>query len=512
MKLCYWVGLIGFALSLSVGPSAGAQDLRKGFVNPPSRARPQVWWHWLNGNVSKEGITADLEAMKQVGIGGGTMASLPFDTEGPAPFMSDAWRGMVTHATREAKRLGMELGFFNCEGWSSSGGPWITPDIAMQMAVWSERRVRGGAPVVLALPKPLTRLNFYRDTAVLAFPTTDGEKQPTLADLAPTVTGAGSVAVDLRPALDGDLSTFVTVPDSADRRPFLQFSFAKPFTAAGIRLVPGPEWTRRDVALQVSDDGQSFRAVGAFAIPGVYLDSGTDWRISSAFPAVSGRFFRIVFDTSDSARMTLAEFNLVGPDPAPPSFTASSTTVDLTDKMDAAGKLTWDAPDGDWTIIRFGYTPIGVTNHPATKYGIGLECDKLSRDALKKHFAGFVDKVIADAGPLAGKTLVYSLIDSYECGEQNWTPALPQEFRRRCGYDLRPWLPVLTGRIVQSPALSQRFRDDFRRTITDLWTENYYGYFAQLLHERGMKSEVEAYGNGSFDDAPWPSRCSGRGW
>ena len=111
-----------------------------------------------------------------------------------------------------------------------------------------------------------------------------------------------------------------------------------------------------------------------------------------------------------------------------------------------------------------------------------------------------MDKVIADVGPLAGKTLVYSLIDSYETGEQNWTPALAQEFQRRCGYSVRSWLPVLTGRGVESPALSQRFRDDFRRTITDLWTENYYGYFAQLLHERGMKSEVEAYGNGSFDD------------
>ena len=132
------------ATVILLGWAARADDLRRGFENPPVSAWPQVWWHWLAGNVSKEGITADLEAMKRAGIGGGTIANIPFAADGPAPFMTPAWRDMVKHATKEAGRLGLELGFFNCEGWSSSGGPWVTPDQAMQALVWNEVRVAGG--------------------------------------------------------------------------------------------------------------------------------------------------------------------------------------------------------------------------------------------------------------------------------------------------------------------------------------------------------------------------------
>ncbi|MBI5834341.1 MAG: hypothetical protein HZB16_18755 [Armatimonadetes bacterium] len=167
------VALVLLALALP----AAAQDLASGFASPPPSARPQVWWHWLNGNVTPAGITADLEAFRRVGLGGGTIANIPYANVGPAPFNSVAWHAAVKHAAAEARRLGLELGFFNCEGWSSSGGPWVKPVDAMQMLVWSQRRVAGPAPVTVP-SQPLTRLGTYRDALLLAFPTPSDERLP----------------------------------------------------------------------------------------------------------------------------------------------------------------------------------------------------------------------------------------------------------------------------------------------------------------------------------------------
>ena len=164
--------------------------------------------------------------------------------------------------------------------------------------------------------------------------------------------------------------------------------------------------------------------------------------------------------------------------------------LDLTSQLTADGKLNWHVPAGKWIILRLGYTPTGVNNHPAPKEGTGLECDKFSKAALDAHWDGFMQKVLDDIGPLAGKTLNSSLIDSYEVGGQNWTKDFRAEFKKRRGYDPLKFLPTFTGRVVDNPAVSERFLWDVRRTIADLFAENYYGHFAELcrqhgLHERG---------------------------
>jgi hypothetical protein len=487
------------AAAWGAGSPAPANQLSQDFINPPDSARPQVWWHWAAGNVSNAGITADMEAWKKEGIGGGTISNIGVLPEGPEPFLSPQWWGSVKHSVTEANRLGLQLGFFNCEGWSSSGGPWITPDIAMQMVVWSRTRVQGPGPISMDLPRPFARLGFYRDIGVVAFPTPASEQAPTLADLKPTVTGAGGKAVDAAAMYDGDASTSVTVPPSPNGDPFLQFAFDQPFTASSLRLLPGPSWTGRAFDLQVSDDGQNFRTIRSFDMPANLLDSsGTDWLTSGTFAPATGRYFRLVFQ--GRGRMTVADFNLGERATANATPISLQSIKDLTAQVDANGKLQWNAPAGSWTIMRFGYTPTGVHNHPVTKYGDGLECDKLSKAALQTHFTDFVDKVIDAAGPLAGKTLVYSLIDSYECGEQNWTPLMPAEFQAHNGYAALPWLPTLAGEVIDSPESTQRFQEDFKQTIADLWSTNYYGYFTKLLNQRGMKGAVEAYGNGGFDN------------
>ena len=129
-------------------PAASGETLETGFINPPPSARPHICWTWMNGNVTREGITADLEAMARAGIGGALIFNLAgphhhCDTPpGPVDYLGPAWLDLMKHAASEAERLGLELGMHNCAGWATTGGPWITPELAMQKLV-SVRGHRG---------------------------------------------------------------------------------------------------------------------------------------------------------------------------------------------------------------------------------------------------------------------------------------------------------------------------------------------------------------------------------
>jgi hypothetical protein len=376
-----------------IGMGAKEDELAKGFQNPPDSAKPHTWWHWCNDNITKEGITADLEAMKRVGVGGAQIFNVDVGVPaGAVKFMTPQWREMMKHAVREADRLGIELCLHNCGGWSSSGGPWVEPQHAMLMVTTSETRVKGPTRFSDVLPQPPTRRSFYRDIATLAFRTPQGN----------------------------------------------------------LRL----ENVQGKAAYQRADNIQP-------------LGSAT----------------------------------------APPeSVIQREGIIDLTSRLEMSGRLTWDVPAGEWTILRIGYTPTGKDNHPATPEARGLEVDKLSREALDAFWGGMMATVIRDVGPLAGKSLNNALVDSYEVGSQNWTPRFREEFQRRRGYDLLPYLPVFTGRVVDSPEISERFLWDVRRTIADLFADNYFGYFAELCHKNNLKFSTEPYGNGAFEDIT----CGGR--
>ena len=379
---------------------APADTLEAGFQNPPDSARPQTWWHWMNGNVTHEGITADLEAMKSVGIGGAEIFNVDEGIPpGPVKFLSPEWRQLMVFAAQEANRLGLDLCLHNCAGWSSSGGPWNAPAQSMQQITTSEQKVKGPVHFTGRLPQPPARLDYYRDFAVMAFP---------------------------------DPAAGVVAKSKTNEPP-------KPLVIDNIA------------------------AKGGFN-GGFILSSA-----ASSYPA--------------------------GGIPV-----SSSRLVDLTHRLSADGKLDWEVPAGDWVILRIGATSTGKQNHPAPREATGLECDKFSRQALEAHWAGYVQKVIDDLGPLAGegKTLNDVLIDSYEVGGQNWTPEFRSEFRKRRGYDPLKYLPALSGRVVDSPEISERFLWDWRRTIADLFAENYYGHFAELCHQHGLKASLEPY-TGPFD-------------
>ncbi len=514
-----FLGSILFGLAFAV---AAADPLETGFLNPPDSAKPQTWWHWMNGNITQPGLTADLEAMKQIGLGGATIVNVDCDIpRGNVAFMSAEWREDFKFAVQEAHRLGLELCVENCAGWSSSGGPWNTVTNAMQKVTMSETRVTGPTNFSAALPQPATTLDFYRDIAVLAFPA-PLEERTRMKNFSPVASASGGEPPGDQ-LTDGDAKTFIRLPAPKRGEPqFAQLEFQKPFSARTVKIVGGSGMPECSGEIQVSDDGKIFRTLKPFS----FGRRGSATRtVSLGAQPVAARFWRVQF-TSLAARSKATEIPLAEIELAPRlsienidakdglngNFVLSSRdadgetagavsrreVVDLTSKMSADGKLNWRAPAGEWIILRVGYTPTGVNNHPAAYGGEGLECDKFSKAAFDAHWDGFMQKVLDDIGPLAGTALNCSLIDSYEVGGQNWTKNFREEFQRRRGYDPLKFLPAFTGRVVDNPAASERFLWDMRRTIADLFAENYFGHFAELCRQHGLMNAVEPY-TGPFE-------------
>jgi hypothetical protein len=495
------------------------------FQSPPLSAHPQIWWHWMNGNVTKVGITADLEAMHRIGIQEANIITVASDIPpGPVPVMSPQFFDMVEFAAQEAQRLGMTLCIDNCPGWSSSGGPWITPALAMQFITTSETKVTGPSTFSAKLPQPPTKLDYYKDIAVLAFKTPAGEDAPPLRSLSPTITSSVP-GLDTAALLDGDPKTKITLPTPLNGPPqFLQLTFPQPLTARTLIITAG---TMRAAGgtIEVSDDGATFRTLEPFDIP---RNPTAPVYISLGAKPVTARAFRFNFTHAAAASESIVlseldlsprlfipaigtkalyEANAIEPRQVehdsqtlatPDALIPADGIINLTTSLQPDGSLSWQVPPGNWTILRIGNTPTGKTNHPAPPEATGLECDKFSRAGLDASWNGMMQPLLDRLGPLAGKVLDHCLIDSYEVGGQNWTPLMAAEFQKRRGYELTPFLPVFTGRVVDSPARTERFLWDFRRTVSDLFADNYYDYFTELCHEHGLRSMIEPY-TGPFE-------------
>ncbi len=515
--------------ALLIGARLAADELADGFRSPPDSCRPHVFWYWVNGNVSREGITADLHAMKQAGIGGVMIFNIGgHGPRGPVRVLSAEWRELMRHALRTAGKLGLEITLNNSPaGWSSSGGPWITPELAMQRLTWSEQRVKGGRLLTVSLPTPPTRLDFYRDVAVVAFATPTAEVHEPAP---PRITASEPAFVMPPPAA----SVFVGGPNwdegplvapagaelsvAEDRPAFVQWEFAEPFAARSLHI-HFEDGAERGGEVLASMDGRSWHLVRSFPPPRRRAPANL------ALAHEPARFWRLSFPPGRRATVRLAALSLsaayridgwtakamfdsMGTDRPPFSFeqfpasadaiVRRAEIVDLTDHMDSAGRLTWDAPPGHWTILRIGHTCTGSRVGPAAVGGEGLECDKLDPAALDHHWRHAVQPWLED--PEVGAAIRCVHVDSYERGAQNWTSRLPEWFRDIQGYDLRPFLPVLTGRVVDSVEVSERFLWDFRAAVVRLMHEHYFGRMRELCHRHGIQFSCEAYHQSQFDN------------
>ena len=566
--------------SLRAGLSGGAAGqgsgdvLERAFKEPPDSAKVRVWWHWMSGNVTKEGITLDLEWMKRVGIGGVQHVEADLGTaqyvDKPLKLLSPGWRDAFRYAADECHRLGLDMTTNISPGWSESGGPWVKPEEAMKKAVWSEARVEGprkftgklqpppsvngtfqnlerprpvitppemaaGAkPTPTPTPTPVPYPTYYADSAVVAYRLPEGEVL--MADLHPQVTSSGGT-IDLATLVGGNLNKTVALPFPEDDKPaWIQFKFAQPFRtrAFSIAILREGDDAIPKGEVQASEDGTNFFTL--VTLPGP-AHEGAPLRTFS-FPETTARFYRVLLtppphptpspatdipamrgpappkefriaemEFHSGARVhrweekagfgTMFEYDSV-PTPAVPPAAAipSASVVDLTSLMAKDGSLEWDVPAGKWVILRLGFSLTGATIHPAPPDETGYEVDKLSHKHVESFLHGWVDPLAETLGPEFGKTFRYFLMDSWEAGLQNWTDDMLNKFRNRRGYDPKPYLPVLTGRVVESAEVSDRFLWDLRRTIADLVAENHYGEVAEFLHQRGLQVFAEAAGVG----------------
>ena len=480
--------------------AAVAGGLESGFVNPPDSAKPHTWYHMMNGNVTKAGITRDFEALAEAGFGGVQMfdagCAIP---PGGLDFNSPAWFDLFRHAAAEAQRLGLEICIPNCSGWSSSGGPWNPPSNGMKRVVFTERRVKGPFRFNERLPREKNDNGFYADIAVLAFPTPPAE-----------------------------LVTFPDVKTSMNGKTFT-FSSDRPFAFSGVSFQLALPWMWSGDAtmrLEASDDGTDFRALETFDFPLARSGSAdTSLRYHGLTSPVTARCVRgtvVVHGSADvsfkaarpEAKMSISnlksktfevrqETSIDRTVASPEQVVAKDGVRDVTVKLSADGTLDWDVPEGEWTILRIGYICNGRKNHPASDHGVGLEVDKLSAAAMDYHFEQYVARLCRTLGPLAGKVkhgFNNILVDSYEVGSQNWTQGLENEFRRRRGYDLTPYLPVFAGHVVVGVEESERFLEDFRRVVADMFAENYAGALTAKCRQYGLLCSIEPYGSCPADN------------
>jgi hypothetical protein len=542
-----------------------ADSLSAGFREPPAAARPRVWWHWMNGNITQEGIRLDMEWMHRIGIGGlqNFDASLgtPKLVDQSLAFMTPEWQRAFRYAAGLADRFGMELSIAGSPGWSESGGPWIRPDQAMKKLVWSETQLQGGQPFTGALaappsetgpfqnvailygdlftPKPVEGVpNFYRDVAVVAYRLPEAERSP--AELHAAVTSSAG-PIDAALLADGDLVRGIDIPFGSQNAPaWIQFTYPLPQSiqaltvafpgSGGIAILGGPPRTIAE--LQSSDDGQSFQRV-------IAILTTPEAQSTLSFAPVTARYFRLVLlnpppqpipemlramlpPTVSPSSQLVAELVLhaapriehfeekaayyVGdgldhpmqmPVAADQAIDPASV-VDLTKRMQADGTLSWTPPPGRWAVLRLGYSLLGVANHPASPEATGLEVDKLNRADVKFHMDTYLAKYSAFLGKnLMGAHGLHGMVnDSWEAGAQNWSETVPEEFARRRGYDLHPWLPALTGQVIGSVGATEAFLWDFRRTLGEILADSHYGQINASLHARGLIHYGESHESG----------------
>ncbi|MHB1460875.1 MAG: glycosyl hydrolase [Armatimonadota bacterium] len=509
------------ASMLMVTTCAFAADaLVSGWQKPPETAKPRTWWHWMHGNITKQGITRDLEAMKRVGIGGATIFNASLAPKGKVLFFTPEWHEMMVFAAKEANRLGLELSMHNSEGWSSSGGPWVKPVDAMKMLVYSETRVASDTSKV-AMAQPYTRLNTYGDIAVIAFPTPAAEQHSMLPSATLTVAGSSEPLSNPQRLWDGDVNTTVRIPASqSDGGSVLDIEFKQPTDVRQLTLAQCVNMCDT-ITLEVATASGEWQQLGQWS--GNMLGDRPDWRGSWPCTPARASHYRIIFKRPSNGRIELGELSLDGGARVPNIDTKTysvhagqpaqrqkstvpagstinpSSVIDITRHMQADGSLDWRPASGDWTVIRFGWTPISVQNHPASEEGIGLEIDKLNYEAVSGFYKIAVGTIVKNMGPLAGTTLKNILIDSYETGPQNWTPGFEAIFKDHTKYSITPWMPALTGRYVGSDEQTERFLWDFRKTIGDRWAQVYYDAFRKLCHADGMLLESEPYGDGPIN-------------
>ena len=372
--------------------------LKKAFKNPPDSSKPGVYWYFMDGNVSREEMTNDLESMKEAGISNLIFLEV-YDNvpRGSVKFMSEEWQGSFVHAVREAERLGIKIRLGAGPGWCGSGGPWVKPEESMKHLLYSETEINGGERIDIKLPipdyfpRPWGHIidPYYEDLAVYAIP----------ANAKPVVNGIENKAL------------------------YIRYPYSSHPT------------------------GQAY------------------------YPALAN------YDEPENDKVLKQE-----------------NIIEVSKYLQDNGHLVWNAPKGNWTIVRMVIRSTGATTRPAPDGGYGLESDKLNKKAFENHLKNFTDVLLKKTSPRKkGVGFTGFHMDSWESSSQNWTEGFAEEFKARRGYDMAPYYLIYTGRAVGSVEIAERFLWDLRQTCKELLLENHAEYAKDYAHKNDLELTIEPY-------------------
>ena len=524
--------LFGLFLFLGCNNSEDYKDIQSGFVNPTEDNNLWCYWYWINDDISKDGITKDLEAMKKAGIGGALIGNInPARKDGKVPMLSEEWWSHMVHAVVEGKRIGVDIGVFNCPGWSQSGGPWVDSEKAMRYLTFSETKVEGGKLLNINLKQPEKN---FQDTHTLAFKSTIAEKRST--QYIPTKVKANWKDVDVRELTDGVLDSETSFELKGKAPLEITFDLAENIEAQSISVVPSQAFKCSIELFAIIDGKETLVKKFNFDRFRMAANIGPIKKgaYALAFPKVKTDKFKLICTNFQKfrkgggfgfAEITISEapvlekyiekqLGKMHPTPKPNWDTyifnqqkeltaneprlATNEILDISDKVDANGNLNWKAPEGEWTIMRIGMSPTGTKNAPAAPQGVGYEIDKMNGELVKYHFDNFVGELLKRIPEESKSAFKYVVADSYEMGSQNWTDNYEVKFQEKYGYNPIKYLPVLSGRIVGSIEESERVLWDLRRTIADDIAYEYVGALRKASNEHNLKTWLENYGHWGF--------------
>ena len=504
--------------------------VQSGFENPTDDNNLWCYWYWINDDISKEGITKDLEAMKKAGIGGALIGNInPAKKDGKVPMLSEEWWSHMVHAVVEGKRIGVDIGVFNCPGWSQSGGPWVDSEKAMRYLTFSETKVKGGKLLNIQLKKPKEN---FQDTHTLAFKTSEIEQKST--QFIPTKVTANWNDFDTKGLIDGNVDSDVHFKIQPKKALEITFDLEEEITARSISIVPSQEF-KCQVEVSAMVDGKE-QVLKKFAFDRSKMTPNVGPILKGAFattlPDTKAELFKLKFTKFISrkkiygfAEITISEAPVLDkyiekqlgkmhPTPAPNWDTYAfnkqdelttkmgsvhpEEVINISDKIDENGNLKWNAPKGNWTILRLGMSPTGTKNAPAAPQGVGYEIDKMNGELVQYHFDNFVGELLKRIPEESKSAFKYVIADSYEMGSQNWTDHYEVKFQEKYGYNPIKYLPVLSGRIVGSVEESERFLWDLRRSIADDVAYEYVGALKKASNKHNLKTWLENYGHWGF--------------
>ncbi|MBD1366802.1 glycoside hydrolase family 2 [Mucilaginibacter sp. ZT4R22] len=506
--------------------SSNFKALETGFITVPDSVQTSVYWYWISGNISKEGVVKDLEAMKKVGINRAFIGNIGMDEVpyGKVKMLSDEWWDIMHTALKTATRLNIEIGIFNSPGWSQSGGPWVKPQQSMRYLTSSQVMVNGPLLLNQKLIKPKEN---FQDVKVIAYPVAD-DYTADISILKPKFTSAPAVD-SLANLFDGNDATGVALKGGKQFSVDISTQGSYTVRSVVINTTKRPVYLEGDIQAKVNAD---YVTVKHFSIDRTNPELNTGFMpygpANISIPATTATSFRVVF-TKVTSNSGLTELKLsavpvvenymekslakMWPTPHPfwtayqwapqPNETSNyaidpAKVLDISSAMAADGTLNWKVPAGNWVIERTGMAPTTVTNAPAPPEGRGLEVDKMSKEHVADHFNAFMGQILKRIPAADRKTWRVVVEDSYETGSQNWTDNLVTEFKQAYQYDPTPYLPTLQGKVVGSQDMSDRFLWDLRRLIADDVSYKYVGGLREISHKNGLTTWLENYGHWGY--------------